>query len=78
MRGSQKLNLFAKILIGGIEVYQKFFSPFFAPRCRFLPSCSEYALCAIRKYGALRGILMALKRFVRCRPFGGAGYDPVP
>ena len=48
------------------------------PTCRFSPSCSQYAIEALQKYGALKGGWMALKRLMRCQPWGGCGYDPVP
>lgn len=48
------------------------------PSCRFAPSCSEYAIIAIRKYGAIKGSWLAGKRLMRCHPWGGSGYDPVP
>lgn len=48
------------------------------PSCRFVPSCSEYAILAIRKYGAIKGSWLAGKRLMRCHPWGGSGYDPVP
>ncbi|KFL45599.1 membrane protein insertion efficiency factor YidD [Sphingobium sp. SA2] len=48
------------------------------PSCRFAPSCSEYAILAIRKYGAIKGSWLAGKRLMRCHPWGGSGYDPVP
>lgn len=48
------------------------------PSCRYAPSCSEYAIQAIRKYGAVKGSWLATKRLMRCHPWGGSGYDPVP
>lgn len=62
-----------------IDFYQAAISPFTGGRgvCRFSPTCSEYTKQAINKYGALRGIIMGLKRISRCRPGGGFGYDPV-
>lgn len=48
------------------------------PSCRFAPSCSQYAIDALKKYGALKGSWLALKRLMRCHPWGGCGYDPVP
>jgi uncharacterized protein len=53
-------------------------SPLLGPSCRFLPTCSEYALDALRAHGALRGTWLALRRFCRCHPWGGFGHDPVP
>lgn len=66
------------ILILPIRFYQCCISPLFPPMCRFTPTCSEYAIQAIRKHGAIKGLLLAIKRICRCHPFGGGGYDPVP
>ena len=67
-----------KLLIGSIKLYQIFISPLFGPCCRFYPSCSAYAIDAIRKKGALKGSYLAVKRLLRCHPFNPGGYDPVP
>ena len=61
-----------------IHLYRKFISPIKPRCCRFTPSCSQYALEAIEKYGALKGGWLALKRILRCHPFHKGGYDPVP
>ena len=61
-----------------IRFYQKAMSPLFPPRCRYIPTCSEYALQAVEKYGPLRGGFLALRRLLRCNPFHKGGYDPVP
>ncbi len=61
-----------------IRGYQRFISPAFPPRCRFSPSCSQYTLEAVERYGLVRGSWMGLKRIVRCHPFHPGGYDPVP
>lgn len=61
-----------------VRAYQLTVSPLIGPRCRFAPSCSEYALEAIDVHGALRGAWLALRRVLRCNPWGGSGYDPVP
>ncbi len=66
------------ILTALIRFYQTAISPHTPAACRFTPSCSQYALEAIKKYGALKGGLLALKRIIRCHPWGGSGYDPVP
>ncbi|MCY6356376.1 membrane protein insertion efficiency factor YidD [Clostridium sp. ZS2-4] len=66
-----------KILINVIKFYRKYISPFKRPCCRFYPTCSQYAIEAIQKYGALKGGIMAIKRIVRCNPFSKGGYDPV-
>ncbi len=61
-----------------IRGYQKFISPGLPPSCRFTPSCSQYALEAVAKYGALKGSWLAARRLVRCHPFNPGGYDPIP
>lgn len=70
--------LFDKLLMGMIRVYQLTFSRMTPPSCRFYPSCSEYTLQAIAKYGALKGAWLGVKRIARCHPFHPGGYDPVP
>ncbi|MBQ3223937.1 MAG: membrane protein insertion efficiency factor YidD [Clostridia bacterium] len=67
-----------RILIWLVRGYKRFISPLLPPACRFTPTCSEYALEAIQKYGALKGGWMALRRLLRCHPFHPGGYDPVP
>ncbi|HEX7007458.1 MAG TPA: membrane protein insertion efficiency factor YidD [Alphaproteobacteria bacterium] len=61
-----------------IRLYQYVLSPLIGPTCRFAPSCSEYAIEAITRFGAARGSWLALRRLLRCHPWGGSGYDPVP
>ena len=61
-----------------IIFYQKFISPMTPPSCRFVPTCSQYAKEAIIKHGPVKGLYLAIKRLLRCHPFGGSGYDPVP
>ncbi len=61
-----------------IRAYQRFLSPMLPVSCRYVPTCSDYALEALERHGALRGSWIALKRLLRCQPFGGHGYDPVP
>lgn len=68
----------AWLLMLPIRFYRKFISPLTPPSCRFTPTCSEYALEAIRKHGPFKGAWLAVKRILRCRPGGGYGYDPVP
>lgn len=62
----------------GIRGYQLVVSPWLGPRCRYLPSCSEYALTSVQRFGVLRGGRMAIGRFCRCHPWGGSGLDEVP
>lgn len=66
-----------KILLAAIEIYRCTLSPFMAGGCRFSPTCSVYSKEAITKYGALRGLVLAAKRILRCHPFNPGGYDPV-
>ena len=68
-----------RALLRLLRFYQASVSPLFPPRCRFIPSCSQYALEAVEKYGALKGTWLAARRFSRCHPFHKGGwYDPVP
>ncbi len=71
-------TLFARALIGVVRVYRRWISPALPPACRFVPSCSAYAEEALKKHGAARGSWLAARRLLRCHPFGGSGYDPVP
>ncbi len=66
------------IFILPIKIYQLVLSPLIGPSCRFNPTCSHYAIQAITKYGALKGLYLALKRIIRCHPWGESGNDPVP
>lgn len=65
-------------LIGLIRLYQELISPWLGPRCRFYPSCSEYAIQALRAYGIVKGLMLAVRRLVRCHPLNPGGFDPVP
>ena len=67
-----------RILIAILRVYKRFISPLLGPRCRFAPSCSEYAMQAIGRFGALEGGWMAMRRVGRCHPLHPGGHDPVP
>jgi len=68
----------SKILISLIIFYQKYVSPSKPATCRFYPSCSDYAIQAIQRYGYLRGTFLAIRRILRCHPYHAGGYDPVP
>ena len=68
----------SKFLIGLIKLYQMTLSPFIGRSCRYTPTCSNYGIEAIRKYGPLKGSWLTLKRVLSCNPWGGSGYDPVP
>lgn len=72
------MNLAAATLRGLIRGYQWTISPWLGANCRFDPTCSRYAETAITRFGAWRGSYLALRRVLRCHPWGGRGYDPVP
>jgi putative membrane protein insertion efficiency factor len=83
VKAEQKHNIFSRlgsgILVGIIRFYQRAISPHLpANSCRYTPSCSEYGIHAIRKYGPFKGGWLAAKRIGRCNPWGGHGHDPVP
>jgi len=71
-------NLCGAVLLALIRAYQLVISPVLGPRCRHLPSCSEYTAQAVRLHGPLRGGWLGLRRIIRCNPWGSSGYDPVP
>lgn len=71
-------HLLSWLLILPIRFYRRFISPLTPPSCRFTPTCSEYAIQALRKHGPLKGLVLAVWRILRCNPWGGSGYDPVP
>jgi len=65
------------LVLDFLKLYKTLISPFLPPACRFTPTCSEYAMQAVEKYGAIRGTWMAFKRILRCQPFCQGGHDPV-
>lgn len=67
-----------KLLILMVRFYQKCISPFLGANCRFTPTCSQYMIEALEKYGALKGFLLGIKRILRCHPWHPGGWDPVP
>ena len=67
-----------KAILAGIRFYRAFISPLSPPSCRYVPTCSEYAMTAVEKYGVRRGGWLAIKRILRCHPVHEGGYDPVP
>ncbi|MEO8116079.1 MAG: membrane protein insertion efficiency factor YidD [Bacteroidota bacterium] len=76
MKTLTKILSYPFILI--IRIYQLVISPLIGPKCRFTPTCSQYALESLKKYGIFKGSWLAMKRISRCHPLGGSGYDPVP
>lgn len=63
-------------LVGVVRFYQLAISPWFPPSCRYTPTCSQYAILSLRKYGAVKGAILAIWRILRCNPWGGHGHDP--
>lgn len=72
------LKAISWVLCLPILFYRKFISPLKPPCCRFTPTCSQYAIEALRKHGPFKGLALAIWRILRCNPWGGSGYDPVP
>jgi len=72
------MNTMKRLLTWLIKLYQFLLSPFFGQQCRFYPTCSEYALEAINKHGAIRGAFYAMRRLLRCHPWCAGGHDPIP
>lgn len=72
------MNPVSWMLIAAIRIYQWCLVPLIGPACRFAPSCSEYAREAIVRHGPLHGVWLAVRRLLRCHPWGGEGWDPVP
>ncbi|MCB5185716.1 membrane protein insertion efficiency factor YidD [Methylobacillus gramineus] len=72
------MKLFSSLLIGMIKIYQWTLSPFIGQSCRFFPTCSQYAIEAMHKHGALRGAFYTIRRLSRCHPWHAGGHDPVP
>ncbi|MEI2748803.1 MAG: membrane protein insertion efficiency factor YidD [Ferruginibacter sp.] len=76
MNTLKQLISFPFILL--IKFYQWVISPIIGPKCRFTPTCSQYGIDAIKKYGPFKGIWLTMKRMSKCHPWGGHGHDPVP
>lgn len=70
--------LLAQPFILLVRFYQVCISPLKPPSCRFTPTCSQYAIEALRKHGPIKGLYLTIRRLLRCHPWGGSGYDPVP
>ena len=71
-----KILIYPLIFI--IKIYQFSFSPLIGKNCRYLPTCSEYAIESLKSHGLLRGLFFAIRRILKCHPFGGHGFDPIP
>lgn len=72
------MNILSRLLIAPIRFYQRAISPLTPPACRFTPTCSQYMVEAIQKHGPFKGLYLGTRRILRCNPWGGSGYDPVP
>jgi putative membrane protein insertion efficiency factor len=72
------MNIVCRTATGAIRGYRRWVGPLFPPRCRFFPTCSEYALEALERYGFLRGVGLTMRRLLRCHPYHPGGIDPVP
>ena len=71
------MNIFTHILIKLIKIYKYIISPLIGPSCRYLPTCSEYSIEALRTYGFSKGLMLSFKRILSCHPWGNSGFDPV-
>ena len=71
-------RFFTTLLLLPVYLYKYLISPLFPASCRFVPTCSEYAVEALKKHGPIKGLVLTVKRIARCNPWGGSGYDPVP
>lgn len=72
------MGLLSEILVFPIKIYKWFISPLLPSTCRYQPTCSTYAIEALRKHGPFKGFYLAVRRILRCHPWGGHGHDPVP
>lgn len=73
-----KMSILARVASCLVRFYQLFISPFLGKNCRFLPTCSEYYIEAVQRYGFIKGSLLGFRRILRCGPWNPGGYDPVP
>ena len=71
------MNIFTYILIKFIKIYKYLISPLIGPSCRYLPTCSEYSIEALKTYGFFKGLFLSIKRILSCHPWGQGGFDPV-
>lgn len=72
------MSLMAKFLLLIVRAYQYVLSPYFGTQCRFTPTCSQYAVEALKKHGAIKGSYLTVRRLLRCHPWHDGGYDPIP
>jgi putative membrane protein insertion efficiency factor len=77
LSGNDEKRLLTRIIIGIIKLYQRFISPALPGSCRFYPTCSQYTIQALERYGVLKGLSMGIKRILKCHPFHPGGYDPL-
>ena len=71
------MNIFTHLLIKFIKIYKYLVSPMIGPSCRYLPTCSDYSIEALKTYGFVKGLLLSVKRIMSCNPWGNSGFDPV-
>ena len=71
------MSFLTYILIKFIKIYRYFISPLIGPSCRYLPTCSEYSIEALKTYGFTKGVFLSVKRIISCHPWGNSGFDPV-
>ena len=71
------MSIFTQILIKFIKIYKYLISPLISPSCRYLPTCSEYSIEALKTYGFSKGLVLSFKRILSCHPWGNSGFDPV-
>ena len=71
------MSIFTHLLIKFIKIYKYLVSPLIGPSCRYLPTCSDYSIEALKTYGFVKGLLLSLKRIMSCHPWGNSGFDPV-
>ena len=71
------MNIITHLLIKFIKIYKYLVSPLIGPSCRYLPTCSDYSIEALKTYGFVKGLLLSLKRIMSCHPWGNSGFDPV-
>jgi uncharacterized protein len=72
------MSILKQIFIFPVRLYQKLLSPLLGPNCRYQPTCSHYMIMAIEEWGVIKGVYLGVRRIMRCHPWGGVGYDPVP